>query len=155
LNCLYRKTTIDEIPVLTELRIDLIKDLHPEFDIPVLENIRKGSFDYFTKHVKNNTYWGYIGLVDSEIVCSAGFLIYHLPPMQSEKFRAIGHVLSFFTKLEHRGKGYGTGLMEFIKISAKEGGIDRLFLNATSMGAPLYKKSGFHEPHEKALLLEL
>lgn len=155
MNCIYRKTTREEIPVLIELRIEFIKDIHPEFDNDKIKQILKGTDDYLTECVNNNSYWGYIGLADSEIVCCAGMLIYNLPPLNSEKFRTIGHVLSFFTKPEYRGKGYGSGLIEYIKESAKESNIDRLFLNATSLGYSIYKKSGFIESDNTALQLDL
>ena len=45
--------------------------------------------------------------------------------------------------------------MEYIKTTAKEDGICRLMLNATSMGFPLYEKSGFSEPENRAMQLDL
>jgi GNAT superfamily N-acetyltransferase len=82
-------------------------------------------------------------------------LIYTIPPLLSAEGRTIGHILNFFTKKEHRGKGYGRGLMNFIKADAKENGVSRLFLNATDMGFPLYVRCGFTEPENKALQLDL
>jgi GNAT superfamily N-acetyltransferase len=107
------------------------------------------------EHILSDMYFGFLGIIGADIVCSSGMLVYTLPPLLSPGERKIGHILNFFTKAPFRGKGYGQGLMEFIKTTAKGEGISRLFLNATEMGYPLYAKCGFVEPDNKAMQLDL
>ena len=103
---------------------------------------------------KKNSYIGYLGLIENnEIVCTAGMLLYAFPPLNSENSSKIGHILNFYTRPNHRKKGYGRELMEYIKKLALSHSINRLVLNATKMGYPLYKKAGFEEPDEKAMHL--
>jgi GNAT superfamily N-acetyltransferase len=82
-------------------------------------------------------------------------LLYTLPPLPGSLDRRIGHVLNFFTYPPFRRRGFGQRLLEFIKADATGRKIVRLFLNAAPMGEPLYRKAGFVEQHEKALVLEL
>jgi GNAT superfamily N-acetyltransferase len=154
-NCKFKKTGLDDLNYLIELRVEFIKDIHPEYDNSLVERIKYGATEYLMEHIQNNTYSGFLGFVDGEIVCSAGLLIYYLPPLRSEQPRKTGHILNCFTRLPHRGKGYGFGLIEFIRTSAKEDGISRLFLNATPSGYSLYKRAGFTESEDKAMCIEL
>ena len=154
-NCIYRKTLPSEFETLVNLRVEFINDLHPELDDRALEELQMGTRTYMQYHVSRNLYFGFLGIVGMDIVCSSGMLVYTLPPILSADGRKIGHILNFFTRAPFRGKGYGRGLMQFVKTAAKEDGISRLFLNATNMGYPLYTKCGFVEPDNKAMQLDL
>lgn len=142
--------------MLTDLRIEFIKDIHPEYDNEFLSEILKGSINYLSELMSKNLYLSFIGKnIDGEITCTAGLLIYYLPPLNSPMYRKIGHILNFYTKPNHRKKSYGLELIEYIKTAARLEGIDRLVLNATKMRYKLYKKANFIEPEEKAIILTL
>jgi len=151
-----KKVGIEHLKILVDLRIEFIKDIHPEIDLKLLEKIKKTTFTYFNELINNNSYIGFMGTNEnSENVCTAGLLIYYLPPLNNENYRKIGHVLNFYTKPAYRKKGIGLKLMNFIKNTAKDEKINRLVLNSTKMGFPIYKKAGFIEPEDKAMLIEL
>jgi GNAT superfamily N-acetyltransferase len=88
------------------------------------------------------------------IACTGALLVYTLPPLHGQEGRKIGHVLNFYTRKGFRRKGYGRELMAFMIAYAKEHGFNRLFLNATEDGAPLYRKAGYQEVKD-AMSLEL
>jgi GNAT superfamily N-acetyltransferase len=142
---------------LVKLRIEFIHDLHPEYDRETLEKIRNATTSYFTLLFENNSYIGFLGAHSEteESICSAGLLLYYLPPLNSESPRKIGHVLNFYTRPQYRKNGFGQQLMDFIKVTAKNEGITRLVLNATKMGYELYHKSGFFEPEEKWMVFDV
>ena len=72
--------------------------------------------------------------VHNQIVCSTSLLIYNYPPLFSADYRKIGHVLNFYTRPQYRYKGYGIGLMEYVKQYAKDMNIYKLYLTATKTG---------------------
>jgi len=143
MNCLYSIATIDNLNELVSLRVDFIKELHPEYSKEKLEEIGVASKDYIHQKTSTGDYIGFIGILSKKIVCCAGLLIYDLPPLQSGKIRKIGHVLNFYTKPEFRRKNYGQELMGFIIDSTEKFGFSKLVLNATADGYGLYKKAGF------------
>ena len=151
----FKKVGIDYLETLVDLRIEFIKDIHPNIETKLLENIYETTLKYFNELFENKVYIGFIGLLSNQIICTAGLLLYNLPPLTNENYRKIGHVLNFYTKPKFRNKGYGLKLMEFIKNTAIEEKIDRLVLNSTQMGFSLYKEAGFIEPEDKAMILEL
>jgi len=142
-DCLYAVVGANRIDELTELRIEFIRELHPKLTGVALEEIKVGSRIYIEWLVASDSYVGFIGVVDSKVVCTGALLVYSLPPLASAETRKVGHVLNFFTRKEYRGNGYGRGLMEYIQEYGKDHGFHRLFLNATDEGYPLYRKCGF------------
>ena len=151
----FKKVGIDYLETLVDLRIEFIIDIHPKIETKLLENIYETTLKYFKELFENKAYIGFIGLLNNEVICTAGLLLYNLPPLTNENYRKIGHVLNFYTKYKYRKKGYGLKLMEYIKKIATEEKINRLVLNSTQMGFSMYKEAGFIEPEDKAMILEL
>ena len=152
----FIKAGIEYLETLVDLRIEFIKDIHPEYGNKLIKKIYDSTIKYFKELFNDNSYIGFLGLnADNQIICTAGLLISFFPPLNTESCRKIGHILNFYTKPEYRKKGYGMNLMNYIKKVAREEGINKLVLNATKMGFSLYKKSGFIEPEDKAMILNL
>ena len=145
----------EDLELLTDLRMAYIRQDRPGLDQDALEAVRRGVRDFIRQAQSAGSYLGFIGEIEGQAVCSASLLIYDLPPLDSAAPRRIGHVLNFFTFKEHRRKGYGKGLLDFMIRAAKDRGFDRLTLNATPEGYPLYVKCGFGESAYKALRLPL
>lgn len=142
-SCLYAVVGENRISELAELRDEFIRELHPELSPAKFDEIKAGSRSYIEWLLTDEAYVGFIGVVDSTIVCTAALLVYRLPPLASAEARKIGHVLNFYTRPTYRNKGYGRGLMEYVQEYGREHGFSRLFLNATDEGYPLYRKCGF------------
>ena len=168
--CRYVVATEKELDILVQMRIEFVKDLHPEYDEKKLESIRAGTEAYIHGQAATGNYVGFFGLnidacgdvsipasnsISSEMIaCTGALLVYTLPPLHGQEGRKIGHVLNFYTRKGFRRKGYGRELMAFMIVYAKEHGFSRLFLNATEGGAPLYRKAGYQEVKD-AMSLEL
>lgn len=138
--------------------MDFIRDLHPEQSDPARfmgRDLEESVRHYIVDGIRTGSYIGYVGFVREEPACSAGLLLYRLPPLHAGVERLQGHVLNFFTLSHFRNRGVGMELMKFMIRDARSRGIYRLFLNATKMAESLYRKSGFYDPEEVPLLLEL
>jgi GNAT superfamily N-acetyltransferase len=156
MSIVYKVVYKEGLQTLVEMRVEFIRDLHPEYSKRRLASIRGASAGYFKGLFREKAYMGFIGTDEcGEITCTAGLLLYSLPPLRTAAERKIGHVLNFYTRPGKRNKGYATGLMKYIIKTAKKKGINRLSLNSTKAGYGLYKKCGFNEPEEKAMVLEI
>jgi ribosomal protein S18 acetylase RimI-like enzyme len=151
----FRCAGMERLDLLSDLRLEFIRDIHPEYDCEHLKRIHESTKKYLRELLERNSYIGYLGTDPAgAVMCTAGLLIYNLPPLHSGEYRKIGHVLNFYTKPEYRNRGYGYLMMEYIKNDAKKAGFHRLALNATAMGYPIYRKSGFAEPKEPFMIFE-
>ncbi len=145
----------NDIETHLQMRQDFIREMM--FIIP---DANREAFDLATRkwmetHLREGRYIGYAAYLDGVSVAAAGMLLYTLPPLPHALDRRVGHILNVFTDEPYRRRGFASRLLEFIKADAKRRGIVRLFLNAAPMGEPIYRKAGFEEQHEKALVLEL
>lgn len=143
MQCEYRIVDKSEIGLLLEMRLEFVKDLHPEYDRKKMEELSTGTCQYIKEHIEKGMFVGFLGEVGGQIACSTSLLIYNYPPLFSSNYRKIGHVLNFYTRPQYRGKGYGLGLMEYVKQYAKESDVYKLDLAATKAGYPLYQECGF------------
>lgn len=145
MECKYRIADKSEIDRLLEMRLEFVKDIHPEYDNRIMEDLSIGSYQYIREHIEKDKYIGFFGEINHQIACSASLLIYNYPPLFTSEYRKIGHVLNFYTRLQYRSRGYGIGLMKFIKHYAKGINIYKLDLSATEAGYSLYQKCGFQD----------
>ena len=154
-NVVFEITDLSDLEELVDMRMKFLLDMHPTNDKTVIEKAYKENMKYLEEMIKQELYIGYLGSINGLNVCCGGLLLYKLPPLINKFNRVQGHVLNIYTIPEYRNQGIGLQLIEYIKTSAKETGINRLFLNSTVIGEGLYKKCGFKEPEEKAMILEL
>jgi GNAT superfamily N-acetyltransferase len=143
MECKIRIANEDEISLLVNLRIQFVKELHPEYCEKKVKELEVATKNYIEEHYKKSLYVGFIGEVNNKTVCTSGILIYNYPPLYSQEYRKIGHVLNFFTLKEHRKKGYGVIMMDYIKEYAKINNFYKIDLTSTEAGYGLYKKCGF------------
>jgi GNAT superfamily N-acetyltransferase len=145
MDCVYRIADASEIDLLLEMRLEFVRDIHPEYDMKTVEALSTGSRRYIKEHIEKDMYVGFFGEADGRVACATSLLIYNYPPLFSSDYRKIGHVLNFYTRPQYRHRGYGHGLMECVKSHAKNLGIYKLDLSATEAGYPLYQKCGFRD----------
>lgn len=149
---IIKTADIADLEKLVEYRVRFALEFKPSKDEDEIRKIYADTKEYFIDKFAKKSYIGFLGYVEDEIVCTAGLLLYELPPLIGNRDRFVGHVLNFYTVEKFRKNGYGTELMEYIKLTAKQKGIKQLFLNATKMGEGLYRKAGFKEKDEAALV---
>ncbi len=151
----FRTSTPEDFDLLVELRLAFVFEGQTPLAAGEFQQAKQAYITYLREQLSRDSFVGYLGFLDAQPVCVAGLLLYDLPPLRHRLRRRIGHVLNFYTLPEHRKKGYGTALMQFIAEDARKRGLDRLFLNATAMGEPLYRNFGFAESTATALQLDL
>lgn len=140
---IFRVAGEDEIEQVMELRMDFISEFRPEYSPDRLDRIARGSVGFIREKMAQGLYTAFFGEEDGQIACTAALLFYDYPPISCEKPRRIGHVLNFYTRKEFRRQGLGRALMEYLLEYAKEHGVDKMDLDASETGYPLYLKCGF------------
>jgi GNAT superfamily N-acetyltransferase len=139
----YYISSNQDVELLVDWRLAFIADLEPNLQSDQLHTLREGCLAYFNELIKHDAYIGFFGKVNEKIVCSAGILKYALPPLNSADTRPVAHLLNVYTLPKERRKGYGRGLVEYIKQYCESKAYDRIFLNATEEGRYLYSECGF------------
>jgi len=150
-----RKASSDDIETLIEFRIIFLKEAQW---LPTTETelqLRNSLNEYFTKALENNTFISYIAEYENQSVGFSGMVLREQPGNFEIPGGKTGYILNMYTLKEFRNNGIGSMLFQKLIAEAKNLDLDKIELHATRDGEPLYRKSGFKEPHDKVLELIL
>jgi GNAT superfamily N-acetyltransferase len=145
MNPQYFSVGRERLDLLVAWRLDSIADAHPELSTAELAAIGEACKRFFAELFARDAYVGFFGKVGAEIVCTAGILVYDLPPYADPQARRVGHLLNVYTAPAQRRKGYARGLISHVSDYCRGRGFNRVVLNATELGRPLYAATGFRE----------
>ncbi|MEK5078494.1 GNAT family N-acetyltransferase [Solibacillus sp. FSL W7-1436] len=128
-----------------ELLIDLRKRLLVEEGQTVSSNIDEQLRNFFEKQLSSDQFVQWIIEKEKSAIATGGIHFMSFPPSYSNPTGIRGYILNMYTAPESRGQGLAKQLVERILAEAQERNVHHLFLIASPMGKPLYKKIGFKE----------
>lgn len=136
----YRVAVAGDIEVLVQLRNRLVAECGaPNQSVDV--QLRS----FFEKHLADGSLVEWLALEGGQIVATAAVEFHEFTPSESNKSGVRGHVTNMYTAPAYRGKGIATFLLDKLAKEAEARGVKRLWLHASEMGGPVYKKFGFRE----------
>lgn len=138
---IYRKATKEDIEVLAELRKRQLIDegLSPE------PNMDKELITYFNEQMSTQKLVEWV-LEDQGIIVATGAIQFlDMPPCFTNKTGVRGYITNMYTAPEYRGRGIASKMLELLKQEAQNRGVKKMFLGASVLGKPVYKKFGFKD----------
>ena len=141
---IYRKATIEDINLLIDLRKRQLVDegINPDNDID--EELR----DFFQNAFLSGSIIQFLAVNQGEVIASGAIVIYSFPPSYTNKSGKKAYVTNMYTRKDNRGKGIATNILSKLVEEAKSLGISKMWLGASVLGRPVYKKFGFQETDE-------
>ena len=124
MNLTYKRATIEDIDILTETRIEVLRAANKLSDDIDMSEVKKQSYGYYKKALCNNTHIAYLIFNENCFVGTGG--------------------VSFFQGMPTYHNPSDT----------KSKGITSISLEATAMGRPLYEKYGFVKMNDEMELPE-
>lgn len=141
---IFDKATIEDIGVLTDLRIAYLNEDLGVISEENLELMQATLPSYYEKHF-NKDLMAYVVRDEMDIVSCAFLLIVEKPISPSFITGKTGTVLNVYTKPDYRKKGYAKKLITTMLEDAKAEGLSIIELKATEDGYSLYKSVGFED----------
>ena len=141
---IFDKATIEDIGVLTDLRIAYLNEDLGVISNENLELMQASLPSYYEKHL-NKDLMAYVARDEMDIVSCAFLLIVEKPMSPSFFTGKTGTVLNVYTKPDYRKKGYAKKLITTMLEDAKAEGLSIIELKATEDGYSLYKSVGFED----------
>lgn len=83
-----------------------------------------------------------------KIIATGAIVIYEFPPTYTNSSGRKAYVTNMYTEEAFRGKGIATNLLKKLVEEARERDIKKMWLGASKLGRPVYKKFGFKETDE-------
>lgn len=115
----------------------LTKNDYDQYCRHINTNVAKDYFDYFVNNVINDNHIIILLKIDDQIVASGTLIIEHKLTYGGCK---LGHIENILTDEHHRGKGYGSTLINYLIQTAKDNGCYRVDLICKHELVPFYKK---------------
>ena len=72
MSLIYRKATIEDIDILTETRIEVLRAANKLSADSNMDEVRKQSYDYYKNALCNGTHIAYLVLSENQIVGTGG-----------------------------------------------------------------------------------
>ena len=150
----YEKATLDDLELLTETRIEVLRaanQLGPETDLSL---VRKESRRYYEAALKNGTHCAYLVFDGDRFAGSGGISYYQVMPTVHNPSGWKGYIMNMYTRPAYRRQGLALHTLELLVQDARNRSITAVSLEATDSGRPLYQKYGFVDAVHEMMLPE-
>ncbi len=140
----YRKANMDDIDKLVELRKKQLAAEGIESSI----NIDKELSLFFENKLSDGSLIQWLVEDNDEIIACGAVIFYEFPPSYTNKSGKKAYISNMYTNENYRGQGIATKILSKLVDEAKITGVSKIWLEASAMGRPVYKKFGFVETDE-------
>jgi GNAT superfamily N-acetyltransferase len=148
-----RQATIADIPHLVSHREQMFRDM----GIPAEFEDMRVAFDLWLRHaIPARTYLGWVAVASTgEVGAGSGLIVMPWPPGPMTLDPRCAFVFNVYTAPAHRKRGLARLLMDAMHAWCRSEGIERVVLNASSFGHPLYESIGYVVADEPMMRLRL
>lgn len=143
MNLVYKKATIEDIDVLTETRIEVLRAANKLSADTNMDEVRKQSYDYYEKALSDGTHIAYLIFDENQIVGTGGVSLFRVMPTYHNPSGKKAYIMNMYTKPMYRRRGIAYKTLDKLIKDVNSKGITAISLEATDMGRPLYEKYGF------------
>mgnify|MGYP002517787539 FL=1 len=147
----YRIATISDCEALTDIRMQMRKELGADFNS---ELIYAETLDFFKRNIKSGVHIAFICEHNRQMIATAGITLFEIMPTTEHPNGKVARLMNMYVVPFFRSKGIAKEMLNRIMAYAEEHGIGKVMLNPSQMGKSLYENYGFQLlPNEYAFYL--
>jgi GNAT superfamily N-acetyltransferase len=148
-----RPATVSDIPHIVQQRELMFRDM----GIPAaFEAMAAAMHQWLRDAIPANTYRGWVAVsVEGHVVAGGGLVVIPWPPGPISMDARCGFIFNVYTDPSHRQQGLARQLMDTIHAWCRADGLERLVLNASTFGQPLYESMGYVTTNEPMMRIRL
>lgn len=139
----YKRATIEDIDILTETRIQVLRAANKLSDDVDMSEVKVQSYNYYKKSLCDGTHIAYLVFDENRFVGAGGISFYQVMPTFHNPDGNKAYIMNMYTDPGYRRNGIAYQTLDMLVHDAKEKGVTAISLEATDMGRPLYEKYGF------------
>ena len=139
----YRKATPDDLEILTETRIEVLRAANQLSNDVDMSEVKKQSLEYYQNALINNSHLAYLIFDEDKFVGAGGISYFKVMPTYHNPTGKKAYIMNMYTNPSYRRQGIAFKTLGLLVADAREKGITVISLEATDMGKPLYEKYGF------------
>jgi GNAT superfamily N-acetyltransferase len=107
------------------------------------QEIEKAYSEKLEKEIRGGSCEAWVIKNGNRLVASGAISIVSFVPIPNDTNHNIAYLHSMYTEKDFRGRKYAQQIIERAIQYCKENGINRVILNASDAGKPIYEKLGF------------
>ena len=135
------KPTTD-LPTLMKWRREVIENV---FGQTPSESLMACNESFYRRHLADGTHQAFLVTLDGkEAGCGAICLTEELPSPDNPSGRC-AYLMNIYVKKEYRAHGLAHAMVSRLIEEAKSRGCDKIYLESTAEGRPVYESLGFHD----------
>jgi GNAT superfamily N-acetyltransferase len=136
-----RPATTDDIPHIVAHRAGMFRDMGTAAAFP---GMATAFARWLATTLPSGDYHGWLAITPSgEVVAGAGLIVFAWPPGPITMDGRCACVFNVYTLPSHRRQGLARRLIDAIHDWSRAQGIERIILNASRDGHPIYKAMGY------------
>ncbi|MBF0794479.1 GNAT family N-acetyltransferase [Mammaliicoccus lentus] len=139
-----RKATIDDLNIIVKLRKQQLID---EGSDPIID-IDHDLETFFTNVITDESLYQLLAVENEEVIATGAIIYYPFPPSYINQSGERAYVTNIYTHPNFRGRGIAQQIISLLIKDAEARDIKKIFLAASPLGKPVYKKLGFEEAPE-------
>ncbi|MBU6113691.1 GNAT family N-acetyltransferase [Mammaliicoccus lentus] len=139
-----RKATIDDLNIIVKLRKQQLID---EGSNPIID-IDYDLETFFTNVITDESLYQLLAVENEEVIATGAIIYYPFPPSYINQSGERAYVTNIYTHPNFRGRGIAQQIISLLIKDAEARDIKKIFLAASPLGKPVYKKLGFEEAPE-------
>ena len=133
---------IQDLPELLRWRKEVITNVFGEAPS---DELMEENRNYYRRHLEDHTHLPYIALKDGEEAgCGSLCLTEELPSPDNPSGRC-GYLMNIYVRDRFREHGIGHAIVKHLINEAKKRGCNKIYLETTPEGRPVYESLGFHD----------
>lgn len=147
----FRRATRADVEPFADVRMEFLAQIR---SLANPDAFRAKTLAYLNAHIEGDDLFVYLALENGEIVSSCMASLYQTPPVPSCPTGRTADLLNVYTKEAFRRRGLAEQLIRMLFVQLRQRGVEKVLLDYTEDGLPLYQKLGFTVlPHQMELKL--
>lgn len=155
MNLRYKKATLEDIDILTETRIEVLRAANRLSDDVDMTKLKKQSYIYYQRALQDGSHIAYLVFDGSIFIGTGGVSFFQVMPTYHNPSGYKAYIMNMYTSPEYRRRGIAWKTLDMLIKDIKNIGITAISLEATDMGCPLYEKYGFVKSNNEMELSNL
>ncbi len=155
MNIVYWRCSIDNIDILTDTRITVLRAANGLDDSVDMSEVRAQTYEYYKKALPSGEHIAFVAVdIDGceRIVGTGGISFYSVMPTYHLPSGRKGYIMNMYTDPEYRRRGIARYILSLLIEDAHSLGVEHITLEATPMGRPLYESYGFSAMQDEMIL---
>ena len=140
-----RQATLLDLEKLTEWRMEVLRTV---FAIPRMEDINKlrsSNIAYYEEALQAGSHIAVFAESAGSTVGCGGLCLYREMPSPDNPTGQCAYLMNIYTRELFRGNGVARAIVNYLVDYAKKLNIQKIYLEASACGRPLYQGLGFED----------